>query len=137
MIFRGSYRLGEGEAWGAQQEEEFAGPEQNVQQTAALQIAQVLRLEADVEGFSRAFLDEGAHGGQVDGFNAEFAAAGINALESFIAAQKEMVQAESLAIQCSNRGPATSTHLAVSFPSHRIQSPPPHWSNPTTGLIPF
>jgi hypothetical protein len=44
MIFRGSYRLGESETWGAQQEEEFAGPEQNVQQTAALQIAQVLRL---------------------------------------------------------------------------------------------
>jgi hypothetical protein len=56
-------------------------------------------LEADVEGFSRAFLDESAHGGKVDGFGGEFAAAGIKALEPFITALQEVVQAESFAIQ--------------------------------------
>ena len=122
LRLRGNHRLGEGEARGAQQEEEFTGPEQNVQQAAALEIAQVFRLQADVEGFSRAFLDEGAHGRQVDGFGGELAAAGIKALEPFITAQQEVVQAESLAIQCSNRGAATRTHAAVTCPKHRIHS---------------
>jgi len=58
-----------------------------------------LRLEADVEGLSGAFLDEGAHGSEVDGFGGELAAAGIKALEPFITALQEMVQAESFAIQ--------------------------------------
>jgi len=56
-------------------------------------------LEADVEGLSGAFLDEGAHGSEVDGFGGELAAAGIKALEPFITALQEMVQAESFAIQ--------------------------------------
>jgi hypothetical protein len=91
--------LGDSEAWDAQEDEEFAGPEQNIEQAAALKIAQVLRLKADVEGFSRAFLYEGAHGSEVDGIGGKLAAAGINALKLFVAAEQEMVQAESLLIQ--------------------------------------
>jgi hypothetical protein len=99
MRFGRGHGLGDSEAWDAQEDEEFAGPEQNIEQAAALEIAQVLRLEADVEGFSRAFLDEGAHGSEVDGIGGKFAAAGINALQLFVAAEQEMVQAESLVIQ--------------------------------------
>ncbi len=118
--------MGEGEARGAQQEEEFAGPEQDVEQAAALEIGQILRLQADVESFAGAFLDESAHGGQVDGLGAELAAPRIKAFKLFITAQQEVVQAESLVIQCSNRGPATRTHPAVSLPMHRIHPTQAH-----------
>src|SRR5712691_839639 len=90
LVGRG-YGLGEGEARSAQQEEEFAGPEQNVQQSAALEIGQALGMQADVERLSRAFLDEGAHGGQVDGFGgAELAAPRIKAFQLFITARQEV-----------------------------------------------
>jgi hypothetical protein len=98
-IFGRSDGLGKGEAWDAKQEEEFASPEQNIEQASALEIAQVLRLQADVEGLSRALLDESAHGGQVDGLGGELAAAGIKALKPLIATLQEVVQAESLVIQ--------------------------------------
>jgi len=68
--------LGEGEARGAQQEEEFAGPEQNVQQAAALEIGQALGMQADVEGLSRAFFDEGGNGGLATGSGAKLAPRG-------------------------------------------------------------
>jgi hypothetical protein len=99
LVFRRRYRLGEGETRDAQQKEEFTGPKQNIQQASALKIAQVLRLQTHVEGFSRAFLDEGPHGGQVDRFRGELAATRIDALQSFVTTRQEMVQAESLAIQ--------------------------------------
>ena len=127
--------MGESEARGAQQDEEFAGPEQNVEQASALEIAQVFRVEARVEGFSRALLDEGAHGGRVDGFGGKPAAARVDVFQFFVTARQEVVQAESLAIQRCNRGAATRTHPAVSLPPHRI-----HWTqalcfNSTAQLI--
>jgi hypothetical protein len=83
--------LDEGKAWSAQQEEQFASPQQNIQQASALKVAQIFRLQADVERLSRAFLDEGAHRDEVDGFSAELAPPGIKALKLFITTQQEMV----------------------------------------------
>jgi hypothetical protein len=91
--------LGEREARGAQQEEQFTCPEQDIQQASALKIGQTLRLKADVERLSRAFFDKGAHIGQVSGLNAEPAASRIKAFKLFITTQQEVVQAESLVIQ--------------------------------------
>ena len=99
LTLGGSHRLGERETWSAQQEEEFTGPEQDVQQAAALKIAQILRLQADVERFPRAFFDEGAHCGQVYGFSGEPAATRIKTFKPFITTLQEVVQAESLVIQ--------------------------------------
>jgi hypothetical protein len=124
--FGGGHGLDEGKPWSAQQEEQFASPEQNIQQASALKIAEIFRVEADVERLSRAFLDEGAHGDEVDGFRAELAPPRIKALKLLITTQQEMVQAESLAIQCSNRGAATRTHPAVSFLKHRNHFPQAH-----------
>ena len=116
--------MGKREAWGSQQEEQLTCPEQNVQQSSALKIAQAFTLQADVERLSRAFLDENAHGAHVYGFSAELAAPGIKDLKPFITTQQEVVQAKSLVIQCGNRGATTRTHQAVSFPKHRIPSTP-------------
>jgi hypothetical protein len=135
LLIGGSDGLGEGETRSAQQEEQFAGPEQNVQQATALKIGQAPGLQADVEGFSRAFLDEGAHGGNVDGLGAELAAPRLEIFQPFITARQEVVQAESLAIQGSDCGPATRTHPAVLTRKHRIHPTQAHWSNPTTSLI--
>ena len=91
--------MGESEPWGPQQEKEFASPEQDVQKASALQIAQVLTMEADVEGLAGALFDKSAHGSRIEGFGAEPPAPGIQALELGIAAQEKMVQAKILLIQ--------------------------------------
>lgn len=52
LFVRGSYRFGEGEAWRAQQEEQLTGPKQNIQQAPALQIAQILGLQANIQRLS-------------------------------------------------------------------------------------
>ena len=59
--------IGEEDARSAQKNEELAGPEQDVQQAAALKIGKIFRIQADVEGLARAFLDEGSHRSEVDG----------------------------------------------------------------------
>ena len=126
LTFGGRHGLGEGEAWGAQQEEKFTGPEQNVQQAAALKIGESLRLQADVEGFSGAFLAESAHGAQVNGISGQLPASRVTPLKPFVATLQEVVQAENLVIQSSNRGAATRTHPAISFPKDRIHSTQAH-----------
>src|SRR5215470_5562556 len=88
----------------AQQNEEFTGPKENVQQTPALQIGEILRLQADLESFLGAFLDEGAQGGRVHGIFAELLSARVQRLESCVAPEQEVIQAESLLIQGGNRG---------------------------------
>lgn len=127
--------MGDGKAWDAQKEEELASPEQDVEQAAALEIAQVLRLKADVEGFAGAFFDESAHGGEVHGFGGELAAARIDAVEFFVTTLEEMIQAESLVIQRCNCGAATRTHPTVSLPMLPIHLTQAHWFNPTADLI--
>ena len=89
----------ETEPRGPQQKEEFASPEQDVQKTPSFQIAQVLAMEADVEGFAGALLDEGSHGSRIQGFRAEPAAPGIQAFKLGITAQEEMIQAKLLLIE--------------------------------------
>jgi hypothetical protein len=116
----------ESEARCAQQKEKLAGPEQDVQKTPALEIAQVRRVQADVERFSRALLDERAHGGRVQGLCAELAAAGIQALEPLVAPQQKVVQAKILVIQSSNRGARTRIHAAASFSMFRVHSTQAH-----------
>src|SRR5260370_2494894 len=135
LVGRG-YGCSEGEARGAHQEEEFAGPEQNVQKAAALEIGQALGMQADVEGLSRAFLDEGAHGRQVHGLGgAELTAPRIKAFQLFITTRQEVVQAESLVIQCSNPGPVTRPHPSLSTPHHPLHPTQPHAFNSTNGFI--
>ena len=118
--------MGEGEAWGPQQQEQFTGPEQNIQQASALEIAQVLRLQADVKRLSRAFLDEGSHRDHVDGFSTELAAPRIKAVKPFVTTHQEVVQAERLVTQCSNRGASTGTRPAASFANLGIHSSQAH-----------
>src|SRR5204862_5566883 len=104
------WALDKSKARSPQQEEYCAGPEQNVQQASALKVAEIFRLTADVERLSRTLFDEGAHGDEVDRFGAELAPARVKARKLFITTQQERLQADSLAIQCSNRGAATRTH---------------------------
>src|SRR5258708_26621055 len=93
-------------------------------------------MQADVEGLSRALRDEGGHGRQVNGFGgAELTAPRIKAFQLFITTRQEVVQAESLVIQCCNRGGAKRTHPAVSTRKHRIHPTQAHGFNSTNGFI--
>jgi hypothetical protein len=115
-------RFGESEPWGPQQEEKFPGPEQDVQKTPSLQIAQVLAMEADVERLPGTLLDKSSHGSRIERFRAEPAAPGIQVLKLFIATQQEVVQAKILLIQFGDRGARTRIHIAASFSMFRIHS---------------
>ena len=115
--------IAQSHAGGAQNQEELAGPEQNVQQAGALMIREILALEADFESLMGAFLDEGAHGSEVYALFAGFLAARIHGLQLRVAAKEEMIQAKSLLIQGNSRGAVTSTLAAVSFRNLRI-----HWA---------
>ena len=84
----------EGEPRGSQEEEELAGPEQDVQKAAAFEIIKILGMETDVERLAGTLLDESSHGSQVDGVRAEAAAPGVQALEVLIAREQEMLQAK-------------------------------------------
>jgi hypothetical protein len=126
LAIHGRRRFGEFETGSAQEKKEFTSPEQDVQQTPTLQIAQVLAVEADVQRFPRALLDESAHGGGVHGLRAELAAAGIQAFEPFIAPQQKVVQAKILVIQSSHRGARTRIHVAASFSIVRVHSTQAH-----------
>jgi hypothetical protein len=88
-----------GESWGSQEKEELAGPKQDVQKAAAIEIGKFRRVEADVERLAGTLFDESSHGSQVDGVGAEAAAPGIQALEVLIAREQEMLQAEIPLIQ--------------------------------------
>lgn len=72
--------IAESHARSAEDEEQFAGPEQNIQQARALKIREILTLEADFESLVRTFFNEGAHGGEVHALFAGFLAAWINGL---------------------------------------------------------
>ena len=89
----------EGEPRGAQEKEELASPEQDVQQATAFEIIEILGMETDVERLARALFDESSHGSQVDGLRAKAAAPGVQALEVLIARKQEMLQAEIPLIQ--------------------------------------
>lgn len=66
------------DAWRAQDEEQFAGPEQNIEQPRAFKVGEILRLQADLQSFVGALFDEGAHSGKIHTLFAGFLAARIN-----------------------------------------------------------
>ena len=115
--------IGRVDARGAQENEEFAGPEQNVQQAPALKIREFFGMQADVQSLARTFLDERAHGREIRGSRREPPAAGIHGFEFLVAVVQEVVQAKILFIQRNNRGAATRNCAAVSFPRHWTHRP--------------
>lgn len=116
----GDNGLRESDARGSKDQEQFAGPEQNIEQSRALEIGEVSAMQADLEGLLRALFDEGAHGGEIHALFAGFLAARINVLQLRVAPEQKMVQAKILAIQGSSRGAVTSILAAVSFRKVRI-----------------
>jgi hypothetical protein len=94
LAFRRCKRFVEGEPWGSQEKEEFAGPEQDVQKAAAIEISKFRGVETDVERLAGALFDESSHGSQVYRVRAEAAAPRVQALEVLIAREQEMLQAE-------------------------------------------
>lgn len=85
--------------WSAQEEEEFAGPEKNVQQAAALEIIHVIAVQGDVQGPPRAFLDKGPQGRQIQRHSPKLLGTWIDSLQVFIAKFYEVVQAKILLSQ--------------------------------------
>jgi len=77
-------------------------------------------LQTDFQGATRAFLNEGAHGGEIDALFARFFAAGVNRFQPCVTAKEEMIQAKRLLIEGSSRGAITTAHSAVSFFKLRI-----------------
>jgi len=122
---RHSGEIPEGYARGAKNEEQFAGPEQNVEQTRALEIREILRVQTDFESFLRTLFDESAHGGEVHALFVGFLTARIQSLQLRVTAEKKMVQAKSLVIERSSCGARTSTLATVAFrkfPIHRTHT---------------
>ena len=113
-----------GESWGSQEKEELAGPEQDVQKAAAIEIGKFRGVKTDVERLAGAFFDESSHGSQVDGVRTEAAAPWVQALEVLIARKQEMLQAEIPLIQRCNRGATARFFGAVSFAKHSLYRPP-------------
>jgi len=125
------------DARGAQENEEFAGPEQDVQQSSALEIGEILGMQADVQSLARTLLDKRAHGHDIRGNRRESPAAGIHGFEPLVAVLQEMVQAKILLIQGNNRGAATRSCAAVSFPRHWTHRPhDPKFQSSSTRIVP-
>ncbi len=133
------------DAGSAQQEEQLAGPEKNVQQASALEIAQIFGLQTDVERFARAFFNERAHGREVDRVFAKLLATRIDGFETCVTALEKMIQAKSLLIFSSHspcgernyRGASTDALAAVSvrrLRNHLAQVP---WFHLLTYSITF
>jgi len=71
---------------------------------------------------ARAFLNKGAHGGQIGALFAGFFAARVECLQLGVTAHKKMLQAKSLLIEGSSRGARASSLAAIPFcelPIHR------------------
>jgi hypothetical protein len=121
-----SSRRREGKAGNTQEQEEFTGPEEDVKETPSLQIAQIIAVQANVEGLARALLNEGTHGCRIESLRAETPAPGIQTLELVIATQQEMIQAKILLAQRSNWGARTRIHATVAFSLFCIHSTQAH-----------
>lgn len=104
---------------GAQQQKEFAGPEQNVQEAAALQIVDGLIMQGHIQCPARALLDEGPQGREVHRQTARLLAPGIDSLQTFVAEFYEVIQAKILLSKCSHTSPFTKIHCADLFVQHR------------------
>src|SRR5437016_12311924 len=81
-------------------------------------------MKADLQGFLGAFLDERAHGSQVDAIFARLLTARVNGLEPRVTAEEKMIQAKSVLIQRSSRGAVTSTFASVTFRKFPIHGTP-------------
>jgi hypothetical protein len=85
--------------WGVQQKKEFASPQKNIQQAAALQIINVVAVQGRIQSASRALLDERPQRSTIEIHAAHLLAAGINSLQIFVAEIDEVVQAKILLSQ--------------------------------------
>jgi hypothetical protein len=85
--------------WGAQQKKKFAGPQKNVQQTAALQIVDIFTVQGHVQRPPRTLLNEGPQRGEIERHASGLLAPGIDTLQIFVAEFYEMVQAKILLSQ--------------------------------------
>ena len=103
----------------AQQKEEFAGPKQNVQQAAALQVVDVLALQGHIQGPARTLLDEGSQGGEVHRQTTLSLSPGVDSLQIFVAEFYEVIQAKILLSKGSHTSPFTKIHCADTFIRHR------------------
>jgi hypothetical protein len=92
-------RIRETARWSAQQKKEFASPEKNIQQAAALQIIKVVAAQGRIESLSRALLDERSQRSTIEIHATRLLAAGINTLQIFVAEIDEVVQAKILLSQ--------------------------------------
>ena len=113
----------------AQKNEKFSGPQQNVQQAPALQIAEFRGAQAHVESLMRALLHERAHLRELRGFRRHTMSARIHAVQLFVAAPDKVIQAKILLSQGSNRVPCTRIHTALSVRQHLFHGPQAQSSN--------
>lgn len=84
---------------GAQQKKKFAGPQQDVQQAAPLQIVEVFAMQGDIQSSPGTFFNERPQGREVDRDTSRLLASWIDALQVFVAEINEVVQAKILLSQ--------------------------------------
>jgi hypothetical protein len=111
--------IGEAARGSAQQKKQLAGPEKNVQQAPALQIADVVAMQRHIESPPRALFDERAQRSEIKIHAPHFLAARIDTLQIFVAEFDEMVQSKILLSQGSYRSPFTKIHCADLVLIHR------------------
>ncbi|MGH9743087.1 MAG: hypothetical protein ACRD51_12150, partial [Candidatus Acidiferrum sp.] len=94
----------------SQQKEQLAGPQKNVQETAALQIVDILAAQGYVQRSPRAFLDERTQGRELKLDAPDFLCSGIDSLQVFVAQFDEVIQAKILLCQRCHSGLFTKIH---------------------------
>ncbi|MFI5093535.1 MAG: hypothetical protein ACHQIK_08840 [Candidatus Acidiferrales bacterium] len=82
-----------------QQKKEFAGPQKNVQQAAALQIVDVFAVQGYVKSPSRALFDKGPEVREVERHASDLLGSGVDSLQVFVAEIDEVIQAKILLSQ--------------------------------------
>jgi hypothetical protein len=98
---------------------QFAGPEEDVEETAALQVFKILLGEADAQRGVRKLVDFGHALGQLDRAIRNAARARIEFIELLIALRNEVIQTESLRAQNSSRGLCTAIQLTMNIQTIR------------------
>jgi hypothetical protein len=124
------HKIRKAAAWCAQQQKQFTGPQQNIQEPAALQIVNVVAVQGDFEGPLRAFLDKRPGPSKVEGNPSFGLPAGINALQILVTELDKMADAETLLRQGSHTWPFAEIHGTDSIFSKLRHGPDPILSLP-------